>query len=265
MFLDMLCCELPGTAGPGTSHPRFRPPPAIREAGAYLQRFFVLRLQFGGEAGLVNMESDQEFLLPQIVPGDQLPRHLQGFDIKLARRRQFRRAGPGLSQSRCVLPGEPRLGTSPAAQFRVGMPSTNIGAADRLAASRISVTTILVDSAESPSGFTSPRTTAVKYESAESYLGNSGCAVINGSSELTRQPPPDLIRTHRNRRPGGPVDLQVLPAERPVPRGLDDSLRMAVIAGSGRLVVDVRIDVRLNASVTAVTLQRPLALPSATS
>src|SRR5437899_11439251 len=60
-------------------------------------------------------------------------------------------------------------------------------AAERRAASKISITTTLTASDDGPEGFTSPRTTAVRYESGSSYRGSRGCAAISSSSLPARR------------------------------------------------------------------------------
>src|SRR2546425_6688013 len=60
-------------------------------------------------------------------------------------------------------------------------------AAERRAASRISITTSLTARDDGPEGFNSPRTTAVKYESGSSYRGSRGCAAISSSSLPARR------------------------------------------------------------------------------
>ena len=61
---------------------------------------------------------------------------------------------------------------------------------------------------------------------------------------------PDDLLPHRVGRTGYPIDLEVLPVERPVPGSLDDSLRVRVRQDNCRLIVHPRINIAASIAVS---------------
>ena len=109
---------------------------------------------------------------------------------------------------------------------------------------------MLFSSDDSPFGLRVPRTTASRCEIESLFVGRA---------RLGRDGVLRLRRRARTRRPLPPVamasaalavDLEVLAAERPVPRRLDDPLRLRVLDQDRRLVVHLRIDVGLDGAAS---------------
>src|SRR6266849_3218574 len=92
-------------------------------------------------------------------------------------------------------------------------------AADRLAASSISVTITFVSREDCPSGFKPPKSTARRYETESSFVFSNGFAS---------------------------ADISSFSGERPIPRSLQNRLRVGISQNDRRFVIHSRIHIRLD-------------------
>ena len=92
-----------------------------------------------------------------------------------------------------------------------------------------------------------PCTTAFRCEIESRSSGGRGSGVTARSGSFgsaTRNPLPPVAMAC----PVGAIHLEILAVERPVPRGLDDALRLGILDEDRRLVIDARVDVGLHAA-----------------
>ena len=114
-------------------------------------------------------------------------------------------------------------------------------AAERRAASRISVTVTFVSSDDNPSGFIPSTITALRSDSELSYGGGSALAAIC-SSCAAGAAHANVIALYGDHISCLSVDLHVFAVEGPVPRGLHDGLRFGIGQDDSGFVVDMRIN-----------------------
>ena len=142
--------------------------------------------------------------------------------------------------------------------------------AERRAASRISVTMRFVSSDDIASGRAPSALAALGELRAEKYCakvrqrivirrGNPRCCA-HGGLRFVRQADANVVRGDRHDRPCPSVNFGIFPAVGPIPRGLQNRLRLRVSQHNRCFIVHARINVRLDTLRNRCHGQRPLAV-----